>query len=306
LLEALERAFASVLDACPETVGKLAEFLDTGVDAETAKQTDFQASTSEPRFASCGWCPEESWREGLLFAVELLRLCEAVIDPIERLEMLEIGCAMQVLRSLCAQSARYARRNVQGTEGIGALGYVWALSDPAGDQAVIKQISRRNVNAVQRLIFDAVRHPDLHKGLNTLSPKDLKNVINDMDKRYGHKLFLTVAKRIGLIVPKRGSGARFVFNDRLLRFLVLSVLRPGERVTYESFKKLLLVHYGITVDDEGLAASCEWSGTSRLTTLGGKADEWLTEMLEAAGVMIRLSDSCSLVLNPYDGGEVSK
>jgi len=306
LLESLERALASVLDACPETVGKLAEFLDTGVDAETAKQTDFQASTSEQRFASCGWCPEESWREGLLFAVELLRLCEAVIDPIERLEMLEIGCAMQVLRSLCAQSVRYARRNVQGTEGIGTLGYVWAVSDPSGDQAVIKQISRRNVNAIQRLIFKAVRHPDLHKGLNTLSPKDLKNVINDMDKRYGHKLFLTVAKRIGLIVPKRGAGARFVFNDKLLRFLVLSVLRPGERVTYESFKTLLLVHFGIAVDDEGLAASCEWSGTSRLTTLGGKADEWLTEMLEAAGVLIRLSDSCSLVLNPYDGGEVSQ
>ena len=82
------------------------------------------------------------------------------------------------------------------------------------------------------------------------------------------------------------------------------MLRPGERVTYESFKTLLLAHFGITVDDEGLAASCEWSGTSRLTTLGGKTDEWLTEMLEAAGVLIRLSDSCSLVLNPYDGGEV--
>ncbi|SPD75419.1 conserved hypothetical protein [uncultured Desulfobacterium sp.] len=306
LLAALERALESVLDSCPETVGRLADFLDTGVDSETAKQTDFQAGTDKPRFASCGWCPAESWPEGLLFAIELLRLCEAVIDPIERLEMLEIACAMQVLRSLCAQSARYAQRSAQRTDGIGSLGYVWAISDPAGDQTVVKQISRRNVNAVQRLIFDAVRHPDLHKGLNTLSPKELKNVINDMDKRYGHKLFLTVAKRIGLIVPKRGAGTRFVFNDRLLRFLVLSVLRPGERVTYESFKKLLLAHYGITVDDEGFASSCEWSGTSRLTTLGGKTDEWLTEMLEASGVLIRLSDSCSLVLNPFDGGEVSE
>jgi len=302
---ALEHALEAVLDACPETVGRLAEFLDTGVDSETARKTDFQSDTNQPRFSSCGWCPEESWPEGLLFAIEVLRLCEAVIDPIERLEMLEIACAMQVLRSLCAQSARYAPRPVQETDGIGPLGYVWAFSDPAGDQAVIKQISRRNVNAVQRMIHDAVRHPDLHTGLGNLTDRELKRLTDDMDKRYGHKLFLTVAKRIGLIVPKRGAGARFVVNEKLLRFLLLSVLRPGERVTYVTFKKLLLAHHGIAVDDTGLSSSCEWSGTSRLTTLGGKTDEWLIEMLDAAGVLIRLSDSCSLVLNPFDGEETS-
>ncbi len=301
----LEHALASVLDACPETVGKLAEFLDTGVDSETAKQTDFQSGTHEPRFASCGWCPGESWPEGLLFAIELLRLCEAVIDPIERLEMLEIACAMQELRSLCAQSARYARGDAKATDGVGPLGYVWALSDPAGNQVVIKQISRRNVNAIQRLIHDAVRHPDILAGFGGLSDDELAKVYREADGRYGHKLFLTVAKRIGLIVPRRGAGARFVFNDKLLRFLVLAVLRPGERVTYETFKRLLMGHYGIAVDDEGLAAACEWSGTSRLTTLGGKADDWLIDMLSASGVLIRLSDSCSLVLNPFDGEEAS-
>jgi hypothetical protein len=170
---------------------------------------------------------------------------------------------------------------------------------------VIKQISRRNVNAVQRMIHDAVRHPNLHTGLEKLTEKELNRLSNDMDKRYGYKLFLTIAKRIGLIVPKRGAGARFVVNDRILRFLVLSLLRPGERVTYDTFKKLLVAHHGIAVDDAGLAASCEWSGTSRLTTLGGKADEWLIEMLDAAGVLIRLSDSCSLVMNPFDGEEAS-
>lgn len=302
---ALEHALSSVLDACPATVGRLAEFLDTGIDSETAEKTDFQSGTITPRFASCGWCPEESWPEGLLFAVELLRLCEAVIDPVERLEMLEIACAMQVLRSLCAQSARYAPPNDRLEDGIGPLKYVWAFSDPAGDQTVIKQVSRRNVNAIQRLIHEAVRHPELWSGLDNFTDKEWKRLSDDMDKRYGYKLFLTIAKRIGLIVPKRGAGARFVVNEKILRFLVLSVLRPGERVTYDTFKKLLLSHYGIAVDDRGLTSSCEWSGTSRLTTLGGNADNWLIDMLNAAGVLIHLSDSCSLVRNPFDGEEAS-
>lgn len=300
---AITEALESVLNACPSTVGQLAEFLDTGVDRETAARTDFQSGTSTPRFASCGWCPGESWPEGLLFAIEILRLCEAVIDPIERLEMLEIACAMQVLRSLCAQSVRYSPNATTAHNDVSPLKYVWAFSDPSGDQIVTKQISRRNVNAVQRLIYEAVRHSELHSGLGCLTEKELKSVTDDMDKRYGYKLFVTIAKRIGLIVPKRGAGARFVFNDKILRFLVLSLLRPGERVTYDTFKKLLLAHYGIAVDDAGLAAACEWSGTSRLTTLGGNSDEWLIEMLNAAGVLIRLSDSCSLVRNPFDGEE---
>ena len=39
--------------------------------------------------------------------------------------------------------------------------------------------------------------------------------------------------------------------------------------------------------------------------LGGNSDEWLIEMLNRAGVLIRLSDSCSLVQNPFDGEEAS-
>jgi hypothetical protein len=299
---AVERALTAVFDSCPETVGKLAEFLDTGVESGTAKHTDFQAGTQKPRFVSCGWCPEESWPEGFLFAVELLRISEAVIDPIERLEMLELACAMQVLRSLCAQSARYVSRPATAADGTGPLKFVWALSDPAGEQNAVKQISRRNVNAVQRIIHDAVRHPDIRKGFAGLTEEELATVYKEADGRYGHKLFLTVAKRIGLIVPKRGAGARFILNDKLLRFLVLAIIPPGERVTYETFKQQLFAHYGVAIDDDRLAASCEWSGTSRLSTLGGSADAWLVEMLNASGFLIRLSDSCSLVTNPFGGG----
>ncbi|HNT37061.1 MAG TPA: hypothetical protein PKH07_18870, partial [bacterium] len=108
---ALGKSLASALDACPETVGKLAEFIDAGIESETSRHTDFEGSQKKPRFAECGWCPEESWQEGALFAVELMRLCESVIDPIERLEMLQIACAMQLLRSLCAQSVRYTEHS---------------------------------------------------------------------------------------------------------------------------------------------------------------------------------------------------
>jgi hypothetical protein len=306
--DALQASIKSVLDACPETVGKLAAFIDLGIDPRTADSTD-RALDGKPRFTRCGWCPSENWPEGLLFAVELLRLCEAAIDPIERLELMEIACAMQVLRSLCAQSARYVDWPQARASGAGPLMFVWAISDPEGQHPVVKQISRRSVNAIQRMIYDAVRHPDILAVLKQQEREDRvhgrmwRDPYREADSRYGYKLFLTVAKRIGLIVPKRGAGARFVLNDRLLRFLVMSVIRPGERVTYETFKKLMFAHYGIALDDEKIAQACEWCGTGPLTTLGGNSDAWVTKMLNAAGVLLRLSDSCSMVTNPFGGGE---
>ena len=83
---------------------------------------------------------------------------------------------------------------------------------------------------------------------------------------------------------------------------MLALIPPGERVTYNTFKKLLKCHYGIVVDDESVGAACEWCGTGRLSTLGGNIDDWLIKMLEAGGMLIRLSDACSLVKNPFDGG----
>jgi hypothetical protein len=150
------------------------------------------------------------------------------------------------------------------------------------------------------MIYDALRHPSIRQGDSFPGGDD---IYTEADTRYGHSLFVTVAKRIGLIVPKRGAGARFVFNDKLLRCLVLSIIRPGQRVTYDVFKRLLFGHYGIAVDDETIGRSCLWSGTSRLTTLGGVADGWLIDMLDASGMLIRLSDSCSLVNNPFGVGK---
>ena len=75
----------------------------------------------------CKWCPAESWPEGYLFAVELNRLLHARLDPTERIELMMTGCALQVLRSLCAQAVRYADLPVRDGCG-GVLHYAWIFS----------------------------------------------------------------------------------------------------------------------------------------------------------------------------------
>lgn len=285
LHQRLVKSIKAILPEKENPIGQLAEFIDIGLEEETTRSTDY-IKMGELRFVDCGWCPKESWPESLLFAIELSRLCEAQIDPMERIYLLEIACAMQVLRSLCAQSVRHVEWKQQRKSFGNPLGYVVAVSDSQQVGNSIQQISQRSLKAVQHLIYDAVH----------IIQTQYDN--EDADKRYGHKLFLTLAKRIGFVIPRRGAGARFVLGERLLRLLVMTVIEPGQRVTYETFKKLVFLHYGMVFDDVGMNKACEWCGTPTRTTLGRETDAWLLHMLEASGVLKRLSDSCSLVINP--------
>lgn len=311
LYASLSLTLSDLMNACPKTIDKLAEFIDSCVDSETSRRTDVDLH-GNTRFTNCGWCPEESWQEGYLFAIEILRLCSAQIDPMERFELLEILCAMQVVRSLCTQSARYIEWKDSQKNIAGPLGYLFAISDPDGIHKALKQISRRSVSSCERMIYQAIRNPqvktnvDEQQRLDAAQGRPTQNVYTEADSRYGYKFFLSLCKRIGMIIPRRGKGARFIINEKILRLLILTVMRPGQRITYETFKRLAMVHYGMMFDDKGISLASEWSGGPTILTLGGNADAWLLEMLDAAGVLIRLSDSCTLVVNQSDGTEEAR
>ncbi len=301
LARSLADGLRTILTDGPPTVGELATFIDNDLDQETAQNTDYREGI--PRFIKCGWCPQETWPESLFFAVELNRLCQANIDPVERLLLMETACAMQVLRTLCAQSSRYVEPDNELRTGAGPLGYVWAFSDPEGKNEILKKISRRNVNAIQRLIQKAIRHETIQKNLGAQKRQagiSYKDPYPEADRRYGYKLFLTLAKRLSLIIPRRGAGARFVLNDHLLKYLVLTTIRPGERITYDTFKNQVFLHFGMAFDEQRLQDACGWYGVNHLTSIGNNPDSWLLDVLNKAGMLIHLSDSCSMVQNPFN------
>ena len=305
LRESLSAGIDRALKDCPSGLGLLATFIDQGVDQETSKGTDWD-SNGQVRYTKCGWCPEETWKEGYLFAVDLLRICRAGLDPVERLSLMETACAVQVLRTVCAQSARYDKNFTNG--GAGPLGYVWAVSDPDGQNNVLKRISRRSVETNLLRIQRAIRHQDIKDNVAAQKRHARKkgskwtDPYKEADTRYGYKLFLTLAKRLGFMVPRRGPGARFVLTDHLLRYLVLTIVKPGMRMTYDSFLEQAFLRFGMALGGKYLKHACEWTGAYPPSVLNGDADQWLVDMLEGAGVLVRLSDSCSMVRNPLGNG----
>ena len=287
LRDALCDGILSVTSRAPQALDRVAVWLDN-VDGETADKTD-------SRSVECAWCPKESWPEGYLFAVELQRICRAAIDPIEKVEMLTICCVFQALRSLCAQSARYSDLLDKEARSLGsATGFAWVLSPPTMADRTIRHLSARNLVRVQDLIFSALRHPDIRP-----DPRRQDGGYREADTRYGHKLFLSLAKKTGFVIPYRGPGARFTLNDQLLRFLVLALVRPGERCSLVSFKDALYKHYGLAVDGDHLRMACRWSELPELGEAATGTGAWFEEMLRESGFLVELSDAFSLVRNPF-------
>jgi len=288
LQQELEKLFLH----CPNTVTEIAEFIDSGVEHETAFATDF-SEKEKPRYVTAGWCAAESWKEGYIFAVELLRLCKADLDIVERLRLLETACSMQVLRTLAAQSARHYSL---GNE-VSWPGYRFAVSAPEGGEPGVKRISRHTAKLAEKLIYGAIRCEEVSFPEDEASKQIL---LKRADRGYGGKLFVGMAKRIGLLIPRRGPGVRFTLNEQLLRMLVVTTVPVGGRLTYDKFKELVEARHGLVFDADGFARASKWlDGNEHFVKTG--IDSWLKEMLDAAGLLIHLSDSCALVENPAQG-----
>jgi len=292
----INQLYRSLQDGLPQLKGISMDSFDClvnfieGLDQETSKQTNIQK-----QFLSCKWCPEESWPEGYLFAVELKRLLSATLDPVERLELFMTGCTLQVLRSLCAQSMRH-----QGVYAVSQtpLGYAWIFS--SSDSAIQqRRISQHNLQSVQGLIQKALREEELKENADRDPKKSRAALYKEADNKYGHKSLLSLGKRLGIIAPYKGPGTRFVMTDRLLRFLVVVLLRPGERVTYQEFLQRMYIHYGIAIEGDQLVDALVWSDLPENSSVQSLRGSWLTDMLRASGFLTDLSDAWSIVRNTF-------
>ena len=292
----LDKALENFKSNCPNVLAELAEFIDNQLDSETPDRTDWVGENR--RFVAVGWCNEESWREGYLFTVDLLRLLQTSIDTVERIYLLETACAMQALRTLAMQSSR----TIEDVKTMSWPGYRFVISSPEDRRPAVKRLSQNSVKAIEKQIYKAIRCEQVN--LPEDEVERLK-ILKQADKSYGHKLFLGLSKRIGFIVPKRGTGARFILNEQLLRFLVITTVPLEGRLTFDTFKSLLEHRYGLVFDSNGLDRASQWLNGKGIY-LPVDTDAWLQRMLEAAGFLIHLSDSCALVNNPADKIEEAK
>lgn len=291
LQKRIETGLKQVLDTSPgPELDMLARWIEAR-DPETQEKVEVKK-----RWARCGWCPAESWPEAYLFAYELSNILEALLDPMEKIEMLKLCCVFQTLRSLCAQAARYwPRLDKQLGELGGINGYAWIITDPDTQNRELKTTARRNLTRIQEMIHGAIRTREIQQ-----LKKEPEPSYKEGDE-HSYELLNMLAKKIEFIVPYTGPAARFVMNEHLLRYLMLALIPPGCRFTLQSFQERLYQHYGAAIDGFFLKQAVQWTYGGEKNRVPSFRAEWLEEKLRSTGFLIPLSDSVSLVHNPFSG-----
>jgi len=288
--EKLSLGIENLMKGSPRGFTRLTDFIDKKIDPSTSMQTDLEPN-KQFKYSSCRWSAEPSWKEGYLFAIECLRICLSNLDLMNKLKLLEIACNMQILRSLLMQSCRLTGNPEEDVFPL----YRLVISDPDGQNVLLKNLSKASVRKAKKVVYHGIRNPEIEKALS--STENLDKLYRTADNKYGYKLLITISKRLGFIVPKRGSGMRFVLNEDLLRLLVITLV-PGERITLDRFLELAEKRFGFAISGHSLREAQCWIERSDLIEIPSDTIKWLVDMLEAAGYLVQLSDSCSLVCNP--------
>ena len=295
---ALEQALPELLNTCPGLDGLASLVCD--LEKDTAARTDMDRDG--PRYQSMGWCAAASWREGYLFAIELLRVLRADIDIMDRLTLLETACGLHILRTLSARTAALTDQNLPWP------GYLLPITATEEKNTTLRSVSqhacRRLRFLLDRLILDqlpncAYEPKSTGRGANTTLEEAKKKYLGDeVSKNYVVGLYFAIAKNhLGLVVPRSGTGERFVLSERILRLLVLTLIPSQKHLSLETFKRRIRAWHGFDFDAEGLEETQRWlSGKTALFPT--RCDSWLRDMLEDGNFLIPLSDACSLVRNP--------
>ena len=294
----LEETLPRLLNTCTG-LDQLAKLI-CNLEPQTAEQTDTDGQ--EPRYQSMGWCSAASWQEGYLFAVELMRIISADLDTMDRLSLLETACGLHILRTLAARTAALSEQSMPDWPG-----YLLPITALDEKNSVLRTASHNAYKRLQlmqqRLILDQL--PNCSYSSKKDEGKNSEGIL-ESKKRYLEKvsqkhnagLFSSIAKNdLGLVVPRTGHGERFVLSERVLRFLVLTLVPAQKQLSIDTFKRRVRAWHGFVFDAAGFESTQRWL-TGQIALFPPRCDTWLHDMLEDGNFLIRLSDACSLVHNP--------
>lgn len=276
----LEDSLRTMLEESSVQLSCLGDFIEDTLDEYKIKL--------EPKPAYLGWVPIVSCTEGLLFAMEMDNVCSSNIGTLEKLDLLQILCCMQVLRSLCFQARRIDETDKYTQGFIG--NYAWIVTDPEAILGTpIRQMAQSSFGLIEELLYRVLKN-------NTI----LGAGSDAEAEKHGFQIFRKLSKEIGLVVPRKGVGQRFTLHQGLLRFLVAALVTPGERIRLTHFYQRVFAHYGIALGGEQLAVALNWCGNEADgdSYAVSSSTAWVEEALQQGGFLVELSDAVSMVKNP--------
>lgn len=237
------------------------------------------------RKMTMGFIPAGSYEEdGRLSVQELRCFLSNGLHPVKRIELLTQGVMLQILRMISDRTCEYTCR--------GRIAWIVDMRGSKRD-TTIRQLSEQSYHKLNEIFVEALN-------------QQLAEVQNStyLDFQKGRKetadLFRARGKDIKLIIPARGAHERFSLSEDVARFLVLSLIKPGDKMDLDTFLDELYQHYRMVIGPaEYLKASAADGMPAALADSFNQNRTAFQEFLKSIGCLRALSDATSIVINPY-------
>ena len=142
----------------------------------------------------------------------------------------------------------------------------------------------------EEIVYRVMRSVGKEKNLK---PSDYRQV-----DKHSSDVFRRMSKNIGLVIPQKGSGQRFVLTPSLIRLFVYSLIESGTRIKLNDFLSRIYTHFGIAIEGQQIQEAIAWQLERNDDSVLNIDVSWVEEGLKQSGLLIELSDAISIVNNP--------
>lgn len=291
----IEKYLSMMLNSMPE-VTELSKFIqdnwvnEQGITLSTDNEPDVSKTMSA---IPIGF---ESRDKYTVSELEYFLSCK--MQPMEKLDIFSYGIMLQMLRMMFNVAAESAET--------GNSAWVLDLSlDEQREKSEIKKLASIGYDKNEESVIKYLNYGiDYYFGG---TPNDEKEKLFHKAETDTYKLFRKLAKKIGILIPLKGSGMRFTLSEEIIKFLVMSLIPAGSKITFEYFLQLMYEHFGMIVSPEQYKFAAEKGMVMKndnVTFLNSNKTAF-AQKLKECGFLRDLSDATAIVENPYEKEEIS-
>lgn len=289
LKEELESLLAQLINSVPQ-LSSIGQFIQNtwrnekytelmSEEGAHLNKIDYVTKTME-------WIPDTYRLRSANTVLELKNLLASSINILEKIDMMSSLIALQIMRMMCLQ----AQIKLEGKDNCEWL--IDVINDP-GNQ--IRKLAVSSYERLEENVFRAVHQANIQE--YNVKQRDVESIYEDASKDT-NRLIRKLGKQLGFIVPPKGGNMRFGINEEIVKVIVLAIVPPGERMLYTTFLSKCYEHFKIIIGSK--EAQIHWSDNIHLDmTMFNVNSEKFQDLLKSCGFLRDLSDSTSIVENPF-------
>lgn len=266
-----------------EKISKMAGFIQESWESEMGFDKEDLAQQLNLSFI-----PEDAYKECEEYSVdELINCLSCKMHPINRMEILAKGIMFQIMRMMSWRVSAYLGNNKRK----------WIVDMKGASKDSVKKIAAESYSALEADFMTALNM--IARGLEI--PEDDMMTYVQKAKQDSLDIFRAKGKEMQCIIPNKGTFERFSLSEDVIRFLVLALIAPGEKMTLNMFLEKLYKHYGIVIGPNEYRKSLENDATidTALASCFAENEVAFQNFLKETGFLKELSDATSIVSNPY-------